>query len=287
MSNENQDLKLKNLIQVCKETHNFKKLAVVSFILISNRLNEIGINLGTRKRNKESGETLVEYMESVNHIFQKDLGILIFRDYFIETLSECEPLFLRERGNLPYDDIRTMYQVYYELRRLDIPNLHRQINDSDLVGVSNYSFQSFLSPSSKRKHNSGSDILKPLILQKLKEKQIALQKQSKENPTSLLLEKVISLKKVQNTLDSKKKKSKIRFEGTLKENINYQQSIENVVGYFILGLVILLFTLGISITMRVVLYSELLVSLSNWALLFVGGGSILFIVYYTYFIKRR
>jgi hypothetical protein len=46
------DAKLKNLIQVCKETRNYKKLAVASFILTSNRINEIGINLGVRPRNK-------------------------------------------------------------------------------------------------------------------------------------------------------------------------------------------------------------------------------------------
>ncbi len=284
MSYENQDIKLKNLIQVCKETHNYKKIAVVGFILIGNRLNEIGIKLGTRKK---SGETLVEYMERINHVFQQNLGILIFKDYFIETLSECEPLFLREQGNIPYEDIRTMYELYFELRRLDVPNLHRQIDENDLVGVSPYNFQSFLSPSSKRKHNNSSDTLKPLILQKIKEKQIALQKQSKERLNSSLLEEVISLKKVQNTLDNKNKQHKIKFEGTLKESIDYQQSIEKVVGYFILGMVILLFTLGMSITMKVVLYSEFFGSLSYWALLFVGGGAILLIVYFTYFIKRR
>ena len=88
ISYENQDTKLKNLIVVCKETNNFKKLAVVGFVLISNQLNEIGIKLGTRKR---SGEMLVEYMERINHIFQQNLGILIFKDYFITT---CLNLFV-------------------------------------------------------------------------------------------------------------------------------------------------------------------------------------------------
>ena len=148
MSYENQDIKLKNLIQVCKETKNFKKIAVVGFILLSNRLNEIGIKLNIRKKN---GESLVEYMERINHIFQKNLGIFIFKKCFIETLSECEPLFLGEQGNLPYEDIRTIYELYFELRRLDVPNLHRQIDENDLVGVSQYNFQSFLSPTSKKK----------------------------------------------------------------------------------------------------------------------------------------
>ncbi|MFX1502763.1 MAG: hypothetical protein ACFFDH_17510, partial [Promethearchaeota archaeon] len=60
------DAKLKNLIQVCKETENYKKLAVTSFILTSNMVNEIGIQLGVRPRNKVSGETIFEYMGLIN-----------------------------------------------------------------------------------------------------------------------------------------------------------------------------------------------------------------------------
>ena len=43
MSERLLDLKLKRLIQLCKETGNYKKLAVVSFVLVSNMVDEIGI----------------------------------------------------------------------------------------------------------------------------------------------------------------------------------------------------------------------------------------------------
>jgi hypothetical protein len=52
------DLKLKRLIQLCKETHNYKKLAVVSFVLTSNAVDEIGIKLGMRSREKSAGEKI-------------------------------------------------------------------------------------------------------------------------------------------------------------------------------------------------------------------------------------
>jgi len=69
------DAKVKSLIQVCKETQNYKKLAVVSFVLTSNRINEIGIYLGVRSRNRASGEKIFEYMELINDIFKKNLKI--------------------------------------------------------------------------------------------------------------------------------------------------------------------------------------------------------------------
>ena len=51
------DMKLKNLIFVCKQTGNYKKLAVVGFTLISNLVDEISLKLGIRPRNKDKGET--------------------------------------------------------------------------------------------------------------------------------------------------------------------------------------------------------------------------------------
>lgn len=287
MSYENQDIKLKNLIQVCKETGNLKKLAVVSFELTSRRLNEIGVNLAIRKRKHESGETLVEYMELINQNIQRNLDISIFQDKIVEKIGDCEPLFLRNRGDIPFNSIRSMYKVYFELRKLDVPNLHRKMNDNDLISVSQYGLQSFLSPSSKRKQNNGSSTLKPLILQKIKEKQLDLQKQSQNTLNSYILEKAISLKKVQNSLNNKGKQRRIRFEGALKDNLSYQQSIENIVGYFIIGVTILLFTLGISILLKLMSYPDLPSLINYCSLLFVGGGAVLLIVYIKYFIRRR
>jgi len=287
MSYENQDIKLKNLIQVCKESGNLKKLAVVSFILISNRLNEIGIRLGTRERKRESSETLVEYMEMINQNIQQNLGISIFQDKIINKIGECEPLFLRSQGDIPYNSIRTMYKVYFKLRKLDVPNLYRELNDNDLLSVSQYSFQSFLSSSSRKRRDSESNNLKLLILQKIKKEQNDLQNQSQISLNSPILEKAISLKRLQRSLDNNGRKKSIKFEGALKDNLSYQQSIENVVGYFIIGVIILLFTLGMTTFLKLMTYPDLPNLVSYWSLLFVGGGAILLIVYVKYFIRRR
>ena len=98
MSSKISEVKLKTLIQVCKETGNTKKLAVVSFILTSNKVDEIGITLGFRKRNKNAEESLDDYITILNQIFQKNLQISIFTNNQIETIRECEPLFLINSG---------------------------------------------------------------------------------------------------------------------------------------------------------------------------------------------
>ena len=70
------DIKLKRLIQLCKETGNYKKLAVVSFVFTSNAVDEIGIKLGMRSREKKAGEKIFEYLELVNKVFKVNFVLI-------------------------------------------------------------------------------------------------------------------------------------------------------------------------------------------------------------------
>ncbi len=79
MSERLLDVKLKRLIQLCKETGNYKKLAVVSFVLVSNAVDEIGIKLGMRTRERGSGENIFEYMKLVNNIFALNFNVSVFK----------------------------------------------------------------------------------------------------------------------------------------------------------------------------------------------------------------
>ncbi|NVM34502.1 MAG: hypothetical protein HWN81_02830 [Candidatus Lokiarchaeota archaeon] len=287
MTYESQDLKIKSLIQVCKESGDYNSLASAILILTSNQLNMIGILLGLKARNRDSGESFAEYMEKINQVFMKNLGVFIFQDETIEEMNDCEPFFDRDHDDIPYNSIRTMFKIYYKLRKLDIPNLYRKFDDYDMVNIPQYKLQSYLSSNSNGRHNKGSDTLKPLILQKLKEKQLSLQRQSQKGFNSHNLELAILLKRQENSLNSKKKQKKIKFEGKLKDNISYQQSIENVVGYLIIGVFVLLFVLGTSMLLKSMFYPQFSSSLSYWSLLLIGGGAILFLVYFKYFIRRR
>ncbi len=88
------DSKIISLVKVCKETQNYKKLAVVSFILTSNLLNEIGVKLGIRPRNKEMGESLYRYMKLINRKLEDNFGMILFEEKPMNIIKVVEPLFL-------------------------------------------------------------------------------------------------------------------------------------------------------------------------------------------------
>lgn len=278
------DAKLKNLIQVCKETGNFKKLSVVSFILTSNKVDEVAIKLGIRQRNRPSGEKLFEYMEMINNTFEYNLKIDIFRKEHIENIQECELLFLRNKGNIPYDYIKTMFYTYYELRKLEVPNLHRSMRSDNFLESSQLGSLTFLSPrTSKRKESNN---IKPLILQKIKEKELSIQNALKDGFNSYKFETAIYLKMVRSALTSEKK-DKIAIHGALKDNLSYQYSVESVFRHFVTGIILLLISLGIVILFELSYYPSLSSDISLWVLFFFSGGGILIFFYIKQFKKKE
>ncbi|MFX1419967.1 MAG: hypothetical protein ACFE9N_13695, partial [Promethearchaeota archaeon] len=224
------DAKVKNLIQMCKETQNYKKLAVVSFILTSNRINEIGINLGVRARNRTSGEKLFEYMELINDIFYNNLQVPIFNDEHIDILRQCEILFLKNKGTIPLDYIKQMFTIYYDLRRLEVPNLHKSLSQEEFLESSKLGVFSSLSSGGKRKERHSSD-LRPLLLQKISQKESNLRKNLQHELSSQNFETAIYLRSLKNSI-IKQKTGKITIRGALKDNIIYQKSVESIFRYF-------------------------------------------------------
>jgi hypothetical protein len=271
------DAKLKNLIYICKETENYKKLAVVSFILTSNRINEIGINLGFRQRNKSSGEKMFEYMGLINEIFEENLKIPIFRGSSIETVRACETLFLKHRGNIPLEYIKQMFSLYYELRKLEIPNLHKTLDEEILLESSKLGTFSFLSSNHRKKYKD-SDTLKPLILQKIVEKERNLRKSLQTELSAPRIETAIHLRSIKKSL-ANDKKGKITIHGALKDNLNYQRSLESIYGYMLIGLIVLFISLGIVMLIEMsflTLYSS---DLSVYILIMFGFAAILIYFY--------
>jgi len=284
MSDTVLDLKIKSLIQVCKETRNNKKLSVVSFILTSNKLDEIGIKLGIRKRNKKSGEKIFEYMTLINDIFNQNLRIRIIAEELIEAVKKCELLFLRNKGEIPYNYIKSMYQVYYELRKIEVPNLHNSLTEDIFLESSQLGFFSYLSPHIKRNQNE-QNVLKPLIIQKIIEKELSIKRELENSFNSQLFEEAIQLHSVKNSL-TKKGKNKIQVQGSLKQNLSYQKSIEDIFKYLILGLIILLFLLGSIILIEVIYLPIETIGLSSWSFFFLGPAAILILIYIRFF-KRE
>jgi len=278
------DLKLKRLIQLCKETHNYKKLAVVSFVLTSNTVDEIGIKLGMRPREKNSGEKIFEYMELVNKVFSVNFSVNMFRPELINILKRIELLFLKKEGELRLEYIKEIFEIYYELRKLDVPNLHDNINSEIIDKNRTISLFSFLSggQSAKRKKEN---LFNPILLHKFKEEEKALQYQLNKQFDKNTFEKILQLKTIRKSIEQKKG-GKIVISGSLKDNISYKQSKEQVGQFLVIGIIILFAMVGIVSLIEALMYEFLSVAISYNLLVCFGAIVVLYFVNKTYFSNR-
>jgi len=274
------DSKLKSLIQICKETENYRKLAVVSFILTSNLLDEIGIKLGIRPRKINSNEKIFDYMKLINQVIQNNIQVVLFKDELINTLRSIELIFLKKEGDIPFQYIKTMFTIYYDLRKLDIPNLHENIKDMDVIEPSDTKLFSFLSPQKRSKRNP--DSLKSLILNNLREKELTIRRDLNKNFNKNLFEKAFHLKGLRSAIKTQGN-DKIKISGRLKDNINYQTSLDEITSYLFIGAFLLFFLLGFIVIIEAIIYPFLTGSLSVLILMFIGPGILFFLVYWNYF----
>ena len=274
------DDKLKILIKLCKETRNYKKLAITLYILTSNLVDEIGIKLGIRARKKDKGEKLLDYLQIINDIFQTNLKISIFTNSLIQKLNKIESLFLRNKGNIPKDYIKELVEVYYELRKINIPNLYDKFNNENLTSLKDMNFFSFLTrPNSHKNVNS----VKPLIMHKIniQEKELRSQLSQKFNPRKF--EEVIYLKKVKDTLRENNRR-KIPVQGSLKEHLSYQIIRHAILKNFILGIMVVSFSFGFSLLFEMIYYPYLSEAISFFLLISFG---IFFILMFIYWINSK
>lgn len=278
------DLKLKRLIQLCKETRNYKKLAVVSFVLTSNTVDEIGIKLGMRPREKNSGEKIFEYMELVNKVFRVNFSVNVFRPELIDVLKRIELLFMKKEGELRLEYIKEIFEIYYELRKLDVPNLHDNINSEIIDKNRTISLFSFLSGGQNAKRKK-EDLFNPILLHKFKEEEKALQYQLNKQFDKNTFEKILQLKTIRKSIEQKKG-GKIVISGSLKDNISYKQSKEQVGQFLVIGIIILFAMVGSVSLIEALMYGFLSVAISYNLLVCFGAIVVLYFVNKTYFGNR-
>jgi hypothetical protein len=284
MNDQLLDLKLKRLIQLCRETQNYKKLAVVSFVLTSNTIDEIGIKLGMRPREKKAGEKIFEYMELVNKIFSLNFRIKVFKPEVIEVLSQIELLFLKREGEIGLDYIKEVFAIYYELRKVEVPNLHENINSDILDRNRSISMFSFLSGGqNSRKKKEGA--FNPILLHKIREEEKALQIQLERDFDKETFEKLLHLKTIRKNIEQRSK-GKIVISGSLKDNISYRQSKEQIGQFLVFGLIILFAMIGIVTVVESFMYGVLSEAISYNMLICFGAIVVLYFINKTYYGKR-
>ena len=273
------DLKLKNLIHVCKETENYHKLAVVGFILVSNTVDEIALKLGARPREKEKEETLLKYMNIVNEIFENNLHVQIFHDDIIETVKEVELLFLNNRGDLPLEYIKKILGTYYELRKVKVPNLYKNLTGEGYFDDSNL----HLFSTGIRGKRDRSSKFKPILMQKISEQERTLQKKLNIQVEQGDLERAILLKKMKKELDNERG---FAMQGTLKDSLNYQQSHSIIIKFMFIGVILLSLFLSIIVIAEIFFYPLTIPPLSNVLLILLGVIAVIILLYKNIFRVR-
>ncbi len=283
MNNNILDLKLQSLIHACKASGNFKKLSVVGFILTSNIVDEISIKLGMRPRRKKEQEKLFEYLSLVNDVFERNLQICIFHSDLVNTLKEVELLFLKTRGDLPYEYISQLITLYYELRKIEIPNIHKGMAGEDFFGNPGMGTLNFFTRRAKarqKKENKFKPILRHTITEKEKQIQVKLNKKLTQSD----LEMAIHLRKIKSSLD-KKGKQKIILQGSLKDSIMYERSQSKLIGYVLLGVALLTLLFGSVVLVETFLLPATMEPL-NHVVLISFAVAFLFVLIYRKYSKR-
>lgn len=275
------DLKLKRLIQLCRETQNYKKLAVVSFVLTSNTVDEIGIKLGMRPREKNADEKIFEYMELVNKVFSLNFNIKVFKPEIVEGLSQIELLFLKKEGDIGLEYIREVFGIYYELRKLEVPNLHENLNSDILDRNRSISLFSFLSGGQGSRKNKD-DAFNPILLHKIREEEKSLQIQLEREFDKDTFEKILHLKTMRKNIEHRSK-GKIVISGSLKDNISYRQSKESVGQFLIFGLIVLFAMIGIVTAIESFMYGVLSEAIAYNMLICFGATIVLYFINKSYY----
>ncbi len=280
----NIDIKLKMLIHACKETGNFKKITVVGFILLSNKIQEIALKLGMRPRNEAKDELLFDYMNMVNELFKKNLKIQIFKPDIFESVKKIELLFLRNRGDLPKTYTRELLRVYYQLRKIEIPNLYKSATGEGGFEDSNLHMLNFLSPNARKSKDKNTSKFRPLILQKVKEQERALQNNLNNKLDQTNLERALFLKKLKEGLEGGGN-IKIALSGVLKNSVDYNQSPSIFIKYFMLGFALLCGLCGITILIEAFQF-PLISDVLSQTLFILFGIIVVLILFYRMFGKR-
>ena len=277
------DDKLKDLIRICKKTKNYKKLAVVGIILLSNRANEIEVNLGLRPRKREEGETLHHYCGLVNSTLENNFSISLFSPSFMKALKTTEHIFLKTRGDLQLTHIIEIYDLYYQVRGIKIPDLSKIFSSPDLVNtLPEVGFMCSLRSSHESGHNE--NMINKIMAFRVSQKEHELTAQLNEHYDPELFERRILLSQVKQSL-SKHQGGKLTIQGTLKDNTVYQRSVEDTIGYILLGIFILACMLGIALLFEMVAYPGLSTSLGMFLFVVLGLGGLIFFIYWKEFMR--
>jgi hypothetical protein len=239
------EAKFKQFIELSLKAKKIRNATSIVYMLISNKIDEIGLKLGLIPRRKAAHESLSDYMSLINKIFQINFEITIFPEVYITPLKVVELAFDRKA---PQDEFSKTYLkeltvVYFAVNHLQIPNLHQHLKDAEIMDNRTVTLMSFLG----RKKNStdNSSPMKAILLQKIRQdlQELKVSLQSSMNQENLV--KIIQLKSLERSLLANSKKNRIILSGSLQDNINYTVLASTSGHYGLFGIMFTFIMIGI------------------------------------------
>ena len=139
---------------------------------------------------------------------------------------------------------------------------------------------SFLSGGKGREKSA----LNPILLHKFREEEKALQYQLNKRFDKNAFEKILQLKTIRKSIEQKKG-GKIVISGSLKDNISYKQSKEQVGQFLVIGIMLLFAMVGSVSLIEALMCGFLSVAISYNLLVCFGAIVLLYFVNKSYFSK--
>ncbi len=271
-------MELKFLTELCVKSGNYQKLHSTYLILIGNEVDKISVKLGIKKRDKTKRDLIYRQMAIINEFLTLNLRLTLFKVETIDKIKKVETQLLQQRIAYSKNSCSELCEIYFDLRKIAIPNMYKSTDLSDFPIATNY--RALGSNTKKNKKKSATDQLKPLILQKIKTGQAKIQKEIARNGyRDGLLERSLRLKEAERIV-KEPKEEKTRLKEKLKDNLQYQIIVPDLIKYFILSLTIFFGALGVVVGIEATTYSYALNALSLVMVLFFGACISFFIVYH-------
>lgn len=285
---------IKELIKLCKETGNYKALANTAYILLYNKTNEMGIRLGfnpiqdVRKLSPQQ-QVIFLYLNAIEKSLKDNFNLSIFGKPLLSNLNRLENLYHKastfEKFELSY--IRQMFELLFELEAIKLPNLHKQLSEDRIESLGSVKLFSSLLKNGNGKENrkETQGFMSQILEYNLHQQETQMERKLQKQYDPETVEKLLLLKQVKNSLDASS--GRVKIKGTLAESMRFRRSFSLLYGYFMLGVMVVFFGMGI-ITIGNGLFSpKVFGALSPLLIVFFGAGAFFLFIYWTAFMKNK
>jgi len=229
------DQKYETLVEKCIMTGNHAKLSATTLHLISNQADVIGIKLGIGRRNPRKDEFIHHFLERLNR-YIIHLGINLIPAEMIKRIKIIETLFSKSRGTLPKTYLKDAIALYYDIRKIRIPEMDQFTRALRRQDYSNTrSFNLF----SRSPRNDSSSMVRDLLFDEIEKREREVFSQLQEGINEDVLETALQLKNIRSTL-TRNDNRKIPIQGRLKDNPYYLASKNGSGWLVVLGFIIML-----------------------------------------------